>query len=272
MYRVKTMNPPRDEFLIDQLVLGTLKGSEYRRALLTLEANPERWRDCALAFLQEQAIAQELNDLATASVDWNCNAQSTIAGSSKPVASDLVAQTSMDSAANVNANATSWVPSSQHAVWHRWLSMAAVLLMSFGVGWMGSALYEQRGSMDHNTPHDLAVNPGSPAQSSSDIASSDIASATAPNLKLDAVTVDQVLPRRNDSKSEKFGNNFSFVGNSDMSLLPIDERVPPNLAKLEQEGRIRIDKTTALMPIEYGDMTVLVPVQQLQVTPITVSY
>lgn len=228
------MKPPVSEELIDQLVTGSLRGPEYRKAVLLLEANPQRWRDCALAFLQEQAIAEELNQLAKSNVSWHRD-------------SDCVASASVV--------ATEHQPATRHVNRHRfsWLykfgSLAAMLLMSFSVGWMGSTVRDRSAQAESE---------------SMDLASTSRRSAGSPNLQLKNMTVDHVLPNR-----ENDNNNYSFVGNN---WIPIDEQIPPDLAKLEREGRIKIEKKTAVMPVDYGDMTVLVPVQQLRVVPVTFSY
>ncbi len=49
-----------DAELIDELVTGQLSGQRYRDALKAIDAQPEKWRDCALAFLEDQALRQEL--------------------------------------------------------------------------------------------------------------------------------------------------------------------------------------------------------------------
>jgi hypothetical protein len=47
------------QLLLDRLVDGDLQGDEYRRLLLDLEKQPDGWRQCALAFLQAQALRRE---------------------------------------------------------------------------------------------------------------------------------------------------------------------------------------------------------------------
>jgi hypothetical protein len=241
------MKPQVNDELLDQLVCGTLRGPEYRKAILALEAQPDRWRDCALAFLQEQAIAQELTQLANSNVNWERASQSSQGGTT-------VASFQRSTSPERSSKPLSWI--------YKLSSLAAMLLISFSVGWIGSSV---RGRSAQAEPTDLAGAPTTAAGGSN--AGADLNNNTAPPLKLDNMTIDQVLPNPG-----KGSNNYSFVGNNDTSLMPIDEQIPPNLAKLEREGHIRIEKTTALMPVNYGDMTVLVPVQQLRVVPVTFSY
>src|SRR6187551_1659923 len=63
-------NNPADEARYDRLVDGELTPEEYRALLATLDDEPGGWRRCALAFLESQALAGELEGVrATASLD-----------------------------------------------------------------------------------------------------------------------------------------------------------------------------------------------------------
>ena len=48
---------------LDRLVDGALSREEYKALLEALDARPQRWRHCALAFLEQQALARELGAL-----------------------------------------------------------------------------------------------------------------------------------------------------------------------------------------------------------------
>lgn len=48
---------------LSRLVDGELAPTEYRALLQTLDADPQRWRECALAFLEAQAMSGELSAL-----------------------------------------------------------------------------------------------------------------------------------------------------------------------------------------------------------------
>lgn len=45
---------------LDRLVDGELSGAEYDRLLTMLDHHPEHWRQCALAFIEAQALGGEL--------------------------------------------------------------------------------------------------------------------------------------------------------------------------------------------------------------------
>lgn len=59
------MNPNTDplDSQLDRLVDGELPADEYRLLLSTLDAQPQGWRRCALAFLEAQALGGELREL-----------------------------------------------------------------------------------------------------------------------------------------------------------------------------------------------------------------
>jgi hypothetical protein len=56
---------PIDELAIDRLVDGELDDAERRELLLRLENDPEGWRRCALAFLEDQAWRKALAGVAS---------------------------------------------------------------------------------------------------------------------------------------------------------------------------------------------------------------
>ncbi len=55
---------PLDDWIFDQLVDGELGESDRRELLAQLDAKPDGWRRCALAFLEGQSLQQELRALA----------------------------------------------------------------------------------------------------------------------------------------------------------------------------------------------------------------
>jgi hypothetical protein len=52
-----------NQLSIERLVEGRLSGDEYRDLLKSLEEEPGAWRRCALAFLEEQALAREFGEI-----------------------------------------------------------------------------------------------------------------------------------------------------------------------------------------------------------------
>ena len=60
---MKDESLPADDVRFDRLVDGALSPDEYRALLGSLDQEPGGWRSCALAFLESQALAGELNGL-----------------------------------------------------------------------------------------------------------------------------------------------------------------------------------------------------------------
>ena len=54
---------------LDRLVDGCLSRDEYRALLAELDAHPAGWRQCALAFLEQQALTRELGSLQNIGLD-----------------------------------------------------------------------------------------------------------------------------------------------------------------------------------------------------------
>jgi anti-sigma factor RsiW len=92
---------------IDRLVDGSLPEAERRALLLRLDTQPDGWRRCALAFLEDQAWREALAPLA------------------EPVAS-------VSMLPNPGAAATTSKPA---RIARRWTAAAASLLAAFALGW-----------------------------------------------------------------------------------------------------------------------------------------
>lgn len=244
---------------IDRLVSGDASDQEYRQYLLNLEAEPKLWRDCALAFLQEQAVGKDLKLLSQTSIDWTAPRSVSMESSSfdQPIATSSKVTGSRSS-----DNGSKMI---QH-----WGALAALVLLSFGIGWSGSMfaglllsgygwwlpeIQTAQNASDLNSG-DLIVKNAVPAQGSSD---------TSAVRSLDSFK----WPEWENFLS----NNTQQFGNSSASWLPVADQIPNNLRELERNGRIRIESSNAIIPIDYRDGTsVLVPVQQLQIEPTVYAY
>ncbi len=231
--------------LIDQLVCGSLQGEAYRQAIRALDANPAKWRDCALAFLQEQAIEQELKQLALTDVDWR--------------SVDQPERTSLSNPVLMQAGLTNSVASqprylSGFAI--RLGSLAAMLLLGCGIGWMLSARNEPA-PLSHDSL--IAANQPAPENTSALVAENPAESTR--------------FTSSSTGGEEFFRNNNPLVGNLSSQMVPIDQEIPAALRELERRGRVRIESTSALMPIRHDNGTsVLVPVQQFQIVPVVHVY
>jgi hypothetical protein len=95
------------DILFDQLVDGELSADERRALLASLDARPDGWRRCALAFLEAQTWKSEMESLA---------------------ARPAVAAAKKITAPSVPAKRTGFRTAAQ------WLAVAAGLLMAFKLG------------------------------------------------------------------------------------------------------------------------------------------
>lgn len=229
-----------DEFVIDELVAGNLNGESYRRVLTALDAQPDGWKDCALAFLQEQALTRDLKSLAIDDSIWReTSAESRIAHSADQGPSELgaVGLSKVDQRSDSDRR-LEWMS--------RMTSIAAMLLISFTVGWFGSGLARPFGS------------------------SNTAATGTSPNVA--------VVENGPDQSQEEFspgglrGNfdpsNMQFVGEQMMRF----EQTPRELEDLYRRGMIDLESYGGFVPVYEEDSVQLVPVQHYRVRPKVFSY
>jgi hypothetical protein len=282
------MSPTHQSEIVDQLVCGTLRGSAYQEALEWLESHPQHWRDCALAFLQEQAVEQELQQLARQSLDWHTAQDSKVV---EKAAIELPA----DFGKSEFLEQPTQELSDKH--WNQRLAvqlagLAALLFLSFGIGWMSGTTGNQSlqtaqdsasqdgsllaGAVDHRERHLAGSDLKATARqewSNQRRADSGLGSQSTSESSLRNVRFDQDSQPSWVLSGSDIRNNPTLIGNLSRRLLPIDQEIPRELLELERLGRIRIETSSALLPIENEDgSSVLVPVQQLQIVPVLYSY
>lgn len=213
-----------DDFELDELVSGNLEGDKYRRAIAQIDQEPEGWKRCALAFLEEQAFRKELGELASSDEIWNTAEQSELVSRSP--------EPSTTPAASVSNR--------QLERFAKFTSIAALLLISFTVGWYGSGL--NGGSV--STPTD-----GTDTQVAGSAA---LGGSPTPNI---------------DSRMQGFDSqNRAGVQLVDDRIFPVDE-VPSYIRNLERSGKYNIETVTRFVPVHVGNEVHLVPVQNSQVKP-----
>lgn len=71
MNEEETCQRPVNWFELDRLVDGQLGDAEYRELLRQIDEDPDGWKQCALAFLQHQALQRELSELAGDDHPWS---------------------------------------------------------------------------------------------------------------------------------------------------------------------------------------------------------
>lgn len=242
-----------DGFWLDELVAGNLQGDQYRKALQALDAQPQRWRDCALAFLEEQALAQELQALAQGNVGWSDAADVDMSSlSQEPARGFSLASPLDDTRAALPGSHVSATSELRQASRMRWMqrltSLAALLLISFTIGWVGSDFLDGSGAATAEPTGNLAGNSGS-GPFREPASGGDIQSGIGPSNLL---------------------TDFHLAGER---FVPIDREVPEELREMERRGMIRIETSDAFLPMDLGNgSSAIVPVQQYRVTPVIYTY
>ncbi|MEC8556288.1 MAG: hypothetical protein VXZ82_14860 [Planctomycetota bacterium] len=210
-----------DAFVIDELVAGNLHGEQYRRVLKALDEQPDGWKECAMAFLQEQALKRELRVLVADDEIWNPNRKS---------------RAIVETPASVHP--VSPIKSSEH-VRLEWMtrlsSIAALLLLSFSVGWFGAGW--GRGTSESD---------GKPSEAT-------VAGGQANEIPAAA---DGSIPPM-------------YVGKE---MIPVDRSPPALLQELESRGSINLESFDGYVPVRVGDSIELIPVQQYRVRSGSVPY
>lgn len=178
-----TVSKISDEIL-DELVCGDVPVDRYRAILSQLDAEPEKWRDCALAFLQEQAIESDMRWLSVNDADWD-NSKSSTKNPSASSGENSTANVRLESAPDSD------LAKLQLQRLQRWTSIAASVLIAFTVGWVGS------GFMGDSSPQTTAPTIGDGG--------------------LDVASAEATQPRRSDfAPGTSFANSDSVILDNDV--------------------------------------------------------
>jgi hypothetical protein len=102
----------RDAMLIDRLIDGELSGDERRHLLASLEAQPDGWRRCALAFVEAQT--------------WRGAMGSLLRGGEEPGSAITLGQNSAGASSSRSETSRSHLAT--------WFAVAASIVVAFGLG------------------------------------------------------------------------------------------------------------------------------------------
>lgn len=222
------------EETIEQLVDGELRGQRYGDAIRAIDKAEDGWRRCALAFLQEQALKQEMLKLVQS-------------GWSKPVSVDA-AMLQPSSSSRSSASVTSGT-SSLRAIANRinGLALAASILLAFGMGWFGAVL--RIGDSTISGRGTIGID----GQGAGYVGSS----SQGGGMWGDAITYD---PSR-------------FVVDQEPQFVQLDNRIPESLRSLEQDGMVRLETTSGVLSIQLEDgRPAIMPIQEIHMQPVLYAY
>ena len=214
-----------DEIVLDELASGNLHGEEYRKVLRALESEPDRWKDCALAFLEHQAFKQDLSALASSRTPWELDTE-------EPLEQTVSLDKPLSTEQLKSASRLEWM--------HRFTSIAALLLISFTIGWFGSGLRRNAPSTQQPSDNQLATND------------------------------DPIIPPAGSPQISPQAGGMQFAGNP---VVSVDRQKPEVLREMERLGRADIETYEVYMPVRLEDgSTAIVPVQKYRIKPKVFSY
>lgn len=223
-----------DDVLFDRLADGELAGDEYRRLLASLDDRPDGWKRCALALLEGQALGGELRSLARE--NGECALERTQpAAHGRRVALPAVV-----------------------------LSVAASFLLAFGLGvWLrgGVSTSGVEPSFSGNVPKDASANrhvvvDGQQLPS---------ASAVLPRGRMTLVVDDGA------GRGEEIQLPVYDESEVDAALLGQRE-LPRDLVESLQHSGFELRRQRQVVPFDVDGRRVLVPMEQVEIVPVSTTY
>ncbi len=233
----------RDEItddLLDRLVDGEMPDAERRTLLLALDARPDEWRRCALAFLEAQSWKEVLkNEIA------------------KPVIPQPV----------IDTNQRLDVSKSQPLAWKSYLAVAASFLIAFSLAtWFQSgrtrnvpsspeqiSLATNQLPIDKDpTANNIATAPVSPIENES------------PRQFPSSVRLSLV---GNDNSEQSFDLPIAQDAEQIQSLLSEHSNLmSPHIQQLLERSGHRVEQRRQFFPVDLNDgRQIIVPVDEVQV-------
>ncbi len=259
---------------LQRLVDGSLPAGQLRQFMQACEANPELWRACSLAFIEEACLRDEFQLMA------GCTA------TRKP-ASVLSIQAAMQSIDEKSA-ALKWraieapATKTKSFAMLRFLALAASLVLAFLGGWQSS----KRWSTDISMLRDS----GSVAVGGQAPVLADANSDDSPALPLQDRLVDP-----NSTDESKYVSQTSDAAEVWSALLSdkqalteyaieqamqqpdqfmyFDKSLPPKLMDWVNRGLVQVESTEGVVPVSLDNgVTAVIPVQQIELRPTHVAY
>jgi len=233
-------SPREDDQRFDRLVDGELSPEEYNDLLGSLDQQPDGWRRCAFAFLEAQALRQELDGL----VD------------EPPVPTQP---------ASVSVHDT------KHS--RRWpglVAIAASFLIAFGLGVMFRGGWPRAGLETERVPiaEDERRESPDPLARDAEIVQEPAPKADQPGRYRGNVRL--VFEQPDGAGSESFEVPLIDYSREHEWMLSNDRfQVPPEVRRiLQRMGReVRWDQQVVPLETEDGQQ-VLIPFRQLEITPV----
>jgi hypothetical protein len=249
---------PEELRQLDRLVDGELGDAERRQLLTTLDARPDGWRRCALAFLEAQSWQRELRGFGAPGKTAEKKNVTPVADVTAPAAVQL------DQPAVEPRRHGWWNASAARLPW----AMAATFLVAFGLAWVIRAPGEREG-ID-------GTNQNAPGVSNLVADGSRSANGTgrsgmiAPRKSPDVV---RLVMDDGTNGAREVELPIEDTNADDAWLTSRQPIVPRELRQaLERMGH-RVDERRQFLPVQLEDgRQMVVPVDQVEFTPVSAVY
>ncbi len=260
------MEPGFDPRVFDRLVDGELPEPERREVLLTLDRQPDGWRQCALAFLEAQTWGQTLtqyvrepsraapagefgrgdgaaSSLPAAATAVKLPAESVQGDGNVPASRTTEAATAPVSSSSTAPSTRAADHSALAGRWRSTLAVAGSFLVTFSLGMYAQRYFSAPGAGQMSALTSAQpVNAGSPGIQMVDV------ELAAPN--------GQKIIRRLPAIDKQFAPFFA----------PAPTQASPEMSAIVGAGReVRIRREFRL--VQVNDRQVLVPIDWLEVVP-----
>lgn len=294
----------------ERVVDGELSRAELLELVKACQEQPGLWQRCAEAFLEEQALEIELRQLAaqwpTTPEDGSAQQQALSRFDDRVTRGSRACSASKANLAKValpdehsvarpynHALAADLLGESYSAARAGWLNplgLAACVVLAFLIGWQASERFGK----------EVPGSPSAEAQQGTATGNRSLAQQTAPK---------QTSPKQTSLEQPVVGHNSGLVdsqrgadrGDPQSSMdstwegmspsvettadaireawqrleqfVPLDRRIPQQLADLERRGLVRIESIEGFVPVRLRDgNTAVVPVQQIELRPVRNAY
>jgi len=244
------MDEEQFERQLNRLVDGELNGVEYRQLLATLDAAPEGWRRCALAFLESQALSRDLFSVARDPAPrWSAM----LAAANAPI---VAKEKSAHGARPDQSRSSRAGGGSDRSTYLRWAALAASWLVVFAVGWNLSRPKEPEfPQVEGNLPSaNVGLKPSVVERLAEPVAAS-------PSMNLEPRASG---PRNQVPARETYATDELSTGD-----VPPEYHLPPSDIREDVRARgLDVRERQLYVPVEFnGGQRYVVPIYEYQVAP-----
>lgn len=241
-----------DDLLLDRLADGELGGDEYRRLLASLDDRPGGWKRCALALLEAQALRKELDG---------------VVPDSNTIGLAAASQTSRRGRARVNVNLVTLA-----------LAVTASFLLAFGLGvWLRGGLPVPRpGVAETVPPMTHAEKPATSPQAAAQTPGTNTPAGGQPRARVSINRLPAgsmtLLVDNGSETGEEMQLPVYDISQVDDTWLQPSPTVPQHVVEKLRSSGLQVRQRRRMVPFELDGQRVIVPMDEVEVVPVSVSY